>query len=218
MTRIPITDQIIKTLEDHRVRTGIGVNSLLYGKRREVPKGLNSSIIRGWVRGATKTARQEHFEYVLSLYSALPDNARVEVSDKDREELQTLKRRTAFVVKGTGLKPGTASAIVSGRIQKTRKNYLDWLLEAARSFPPETKKKVRQSAKVKPITVAQYEKLRFYRDHYGFLPGHIFKNAKQAPEGLRPHTISKWLDRTTKSTQPRYIKWVFRRCEDILKG
>ncbi len=81
---------MVERLLHHKNRTGVGAQKLLGGRRKELPLGLNSSMVQGWFVHRYQTVNPELFEYVIGLYEALPDNRMIEVSEKHREELQNL--------------------------------------------------------------------------------------------------------------------------------
>lgn len=71
--RIQITQDILKTLKNERERTGIASMALLWGTQKERPEGLSSTLINSWMEDRTKSARQDHIEYVLTKWKKLPD-------------------------------------------------------------------------------------------------------------------------------------------------
>lgn len=73
-------------------RTGIAASGLVKGKKLTMPVGLNSNIINGWLRGTIKSARKEHWDYVISLWHELPDNPYIEPSMEEFEEFSKLYR------------------------------------------------------------------------------------------------------------------------------
>jgi len=62
------TDQLQAQIE----RTGVDVVGLIEVAENK-PEGLTSVMIQGWVNRQTRTARKDHFEYVLELWNSLPD-------------------------------------------------------------------------------------------------------------------------------------------------
>lgn len=74
VNRLQITQELLETLRMHKARTGIGASALLRNTRQERPKGLTATLINSWLENRTKSARQNHLEYVLKRWESLPDS------------------------------------------------------------------------------------------------------------------------------------------------
>ncbi len=75
LSRVPVTAEVRARMEEHRVRTGIGVTAL--GRMvRNPPAGLTVSKVRSWLYGSTKSACRTHLEYVFAQWEALPTRPR----------------------------------------------------------------------------------------------------------------------------------------------
>lgn len=70
--RVSITPEIQALLLAERERTGVGPQALLRDTRAERPAGLSVETITAWLRGTHNTARQDHLDFVLTRWAALP--------------------------------------------------------------------------------------------------------------------------------------------------
>lgn len=69
---IGITEEMQAQLRAEMTRTGIGFADIL-GGTDDVPEGLNSRIIRGWLYGDVQTADESYWRFVMARYAALPE-------------------------------------------------------------------------------------------------------------------------------------------------
>lgn len=69
---IGITKEKQAQLRAEMARTGIGFTDIL-GGADDVPEGLNSRIVRGWLYGDVQTADESYWYFVIARYAALPD-------------------------------------------------------------------------------------------------------------------------------------------------
>ena len=219
MPRIPLTPDMIETLNAHRIRTGIGPHVLLRNKRKELPKGLNSSVVKSGLMGLAKTIREDHYNYILKLYEALPDDPYVKISQEQQEQLKVLKGQAATIARNSTIDSTMANWIVTGKIKMCRKSELEFLLKAAEKpiTTPTGPMKHHQSERT-PFTDEIWKELKRYRDEYGILPGKIFKNAEDIPEGLKPHNVSHWISRKPKSVNKDHLDWVLKACANVTKA
>ncbi len=129
-------DMIRRRLVSERRRTGVGAAELLDG-RPDAPDGLNASRIDGFCRGDRGRFRQDHAEYVLALWRALPSLELVRLTSEIRAILRAHAERTRTgahgVLSGASDKPaGLTIGVVQGWLGDTaqaRKDHLDYVLE-----------------------------------------------------------------------------------------
>jgi hypothetical protein len=67
--RVTIDKACRDKLKQEANQTDAGPSKLLRGKRGIAPEGLTSSMIHGWISGRIKTAKKEHFDWVLNAYA-----------------------------------------------------------------------------------------------------------------------------------------------------
>lgn len=72
--RVRITAEILSKLHTERQRTGVAAMALLWGTQDERPEGLNGTLINSWTEGRTKSAREDHLEYVFEKWRNLPNS------------------------------------------------------------------------------------------------------------------------------------------------
>lgn len=122
-------------------RTGIAASGLVKGKKDSMPAGLNSNIINGWLRGTIKTAKKEHWDYVIWLWHDLPDNPYIEPGREEFERFLLLyeasKGHFAKLFKSPEMPDGLtipiARRFASGKTKKIRRAYFEYLLEGMKS-------------------------------------------------------------------------------------
>lgn len=61
---------VIEELENLRIKTGVSPEILLQS-REDVPEGLSSSMVRGWLAGGIGKAKKHHVNYVRKLWTNL---------------------------------------------------------------------------------------------------------------------------------------------------
>ncbi|MCG8532135.1 MAG: hypothetical protein MI749_15935, partial [Desulfovibrionales bacterium] len=79
--RIDLSDDTIEQLKSHRDRSGVYPGELLR-KADNIPKGLNAGIIAGWLERRALSAKKEHVEFILDLWSKQVDREMSNVSPK----------------------------------------------------------------------------------------------------------------------------------------
>lgn len=232
---IEITGELRKTLLQHRERTGVGSSQLLRGKRREAPNKLTSSFIDNWMRGQSKSAKKEYWDYVLSLYEALPDDIWIPLKGRAKETLiERLDKASTslnrlFVGRKDFPKGFSPQKIVHWRsnnenninIRREWYEYVimvcDELIARQDNAPkPSPMPYFSKDPALKPIDPDDLKKLKKYHNLTGLLPGLIFKHYK-APQGLNSPTITRWLSGQTTAANPDDVKWVIKSCEKLLK-
>lgn len=204
-TRIPLTEEMIRTMKGHQERTGVGANKLLSGKRKDLPEGLNSALIRNYFQGNSKTIRKDHYEYVIREWETLPDNSYVEVTDEIKKHFQSIQDQIADILECPKMRLKAHRA--ANGIHKTVPKRIVNILMAIE--PPKYTRR--------PISDEERQKLQYYRSQFGLLPGKIFLVSNDVPEGLTPYTVSNWLDQDVKSAMGHYIDWVLKQCHDMVK-
>ncbi|MBO6548561.1 MAG: hypothetical protein JJ964_02950 [Rhizobiales bacterium] len=70
--RVQISPETRDLLCNHHKRTGIGSHAITT-IRGDCPYGLRSGVIQQWLNGTVKSANKTHFDYVIELWSSLPD-------------------------------------------------------------------------------------------------------------------------------------------------
>lgn len=117
-------------------RTGVGANAILKNRRHEMPSGLNSQLIREWVRGNIKTYKQEYMDYLLELYKHLPDNSWIELDEDLLAKLEWKKKFLKGQLRSLYQKlPPEHEVgypvllnILNGHVRKARKLNVEYLL------------------------------------------------------------------------------------------
>ncbi|WP_323809534.1 hypothetical protein [Sphingobium baderi] len=70
--RAPISSIFRQKLHTERKRTGISSAGLLK-EASDPPDSLTANVINSWLTGRAKTARKDHMDWVIAVYSAAPD-------------------------------------------------------------------------------------------------------------------------------------------------
>tara|TARA_R110002096_G_scaffold426829_1_gene637056 strand:- start:690 stop:1388 length:699 start_codon:yes stop_codon:yes gene_type:complete len=145
--RVEITPEILEKLRFYRNITNVGEGAILRGKRVEKPKGLNAAIVRLWLVGEIKTAKQEHLDYALELWKAryTANEIRVEITDAIVEKLRCHHKRTGVgairLLQGAQEKvPDKLTATIIQRLLSHRnkmgqQNHIDYVLREWERLP-----------------------------------------------------------------------------------
>ncbi|MFS2318901.1 hypothetical protein RMQ97_13270 [Maricaulis sp. D1M11] len=157
---VPMTPKLIKEIEDHLKRTGIAPRALIARIDPPLDK-LRSELVTRWVKGTTKTARQDHLDAVLNELRAAPDalprekrayigrdkfQRRLDFDDTLRIALETERERTGiqasemlkYFYRGKvpdGLNAGMISSWINASPRTVPADLYEWTLAAWRALP-----------------------------------------------------------------------------------
>jgi hypothetical protein len=155
--RIVITEEMRQTLIRERERTGATIR---FRVRRDpnLPSGLTPALISNWLNGRIRSARPDHWEFVMSWWRSLPDalpgHAPKRRSD-DRDgyapipettlaALRAERTRTGIgpvrlfgrmKVRPDGLNDSMIRAWLAGQTKSARPEHVAFVLEAWRALP-----------------------------------------------------------------------------------
>jgi hypothetical protein len=217
--RMPIGSTEIKILTDHIERTGCGPRKILRGTSDQIPEGLTSDYISRWKIGKLKSAKIEHWQWVISLYETYtPDENRI-----SRDSIiQSLK----FEIKRTGVPPLRffkmhKGSLPSGIVRHTIPNWLqpkvkmidkshfEWVI---REY-----KKLDGELFVSDLTNSKIETLEKLVNEAQLSPLQILRLApRPLPRGLTTKTISRWLTRKAKTVRQEHWDFIIKTLEDVL--
>lgn len=234
-TRIDITKGRIKELLRHRKRTGIGPVALLNisDGRTKAPDGLTPAMIHGWLSGIIKTANQEHFQYALSKWERLPTSSIEYAKGRSRHQIETMKgilhitddMRAALCdlrdetgigaqkllsgnkEKPRGLTPGMINNWLTGGVVTASQEHYEFVLNEW--------KNLKEGNLFAPLISDEvWQKLSYYKEH-GLLPGYIFRDTSDTPEGLSVSMVSAWASRSIARARKEHIDYVLTKCREL---
>lgn len=140
MSRVLITDAIREELNDLHQRTEVGPQRLLKGKA-DRPTGLSSTTIYHWMEGKTKTASQEHLDFVLKAWrktSPLSAFTGDDLKRLDQELKRTGYTQTSLLRRLSpvpdGLTPDILHRLCSKRLKKLPADHKAFLFEGLKSL------------------------------------------------------------------------------------
>jgi len=150
---IPITPEQVSALITERERTKVG-SAAFIAHFDDLPDGLTAPAIERWTNGASPTAPEGHFNYVLDRYRSLPtppahvraplQAGRILITDEMLELLESeLDRTGAPLTHLVRIRSPEAFKLTASRISNWRKrraikaNKAEWdyVLEALRNIP-----------------------------------------------------------------------------------
>lgn len=232
---IKITQEVRGKLKDERKRTGVGFSKLLRGNPL---KGVNSSLISGWVNGNIGTAKKQFVEQVFTLYAQLPtqkaDVLSEATSKKLRQKIQqtglSLERLLSLrddVPKGLQAK----SFYIGLRQQNTKtfnKDWGDYVLKVCNEYNSKRDKHERKKEQyLSQGALPVKRKHNYITNTSGFepIPKEALKTIRQrhdvikslldmifkqknTPKDLNQYIIHNWLQGNTKSAKPEHVQWV----------
>lgn len=223
---VPVTRDIVTALRKHHRRTGIAPLALLK-KQNDVPKGLSASEVTSWInsKGADRTARKSHLDYVLKCWSSAADKKirrrkkekRIVLTDDIIDELRAEILRTgiggAQLLRGRrtelplGLNRQTISNWTLGKVGTIRVDYLDYALKLWKSLPDESDVYIK-------ITDEMRENLKLKLKKTGLSPKRLFAHRNDLPEGLAWHNIRHFIKPSTKRLKRKYHEFFIRICDE----
>lgn len=208
--RIRITPDIIAVMRGHIERTGVWPATLLRGKRKELPEGLNSGHILGWMYGKTLTARKDYLDWVLEMWASLPDEADLyyRLTDEKRKKLKEK-------FKGVGLSPkrlfdGRQDApegfhwrrlhYILYQATKIGKDHYDYIMAVCESH---------QGVGYVEITQSIKEKIKSEIHRTGKSADTVLRLAgKKKPANITADKVRGWLKGNVRRAEKNVVDWL----------
>lgn len=235
----PIKDEELRLLQQYRQQHGLLPTKIFSAADTLPPTGLNQYMVSNWLSGRTKRVDPEHVKWVLKhcreLEASIKEQIRLEAINL-RKEIIAVSAKTALTAdaayehleKRKSQLSFTLSQLkrwMSGEVDlippEKIKPILDFYVAKQQSPSIKNKSNKRKDIRIgnhRSLTGIELEKLRYYRDKYGILPGKIFKIVEVPPPAdLSPYKISSWLNGGTKTADPELVHWVLKRCEEYEK-
>lgn len=221
MKRIKITDDLIEELKHLRETTGVGVMSLLRG-RRDIPAGLNSSIIQTWIRGTTATARSDQLDYVLHLWRSVTPIIQLDAATiaeinagLDRTGLTPRALVARIEPPVDGLRAETVARWINGYTRSARQDHIDAVVTRLCVEPDAKRHEKRPYLGVTGFkrrlvfTDEHRNALTTERERTGISQGEMLKYfyRGQSPDGLSGAKISAWINNSPKTVPADLYEW-----------
>ena len=215
--RVPVTEAMRAELRYLKNATGVGPCALMRQAPQPIPQGLRSHTIQRWIDGLVKTARIEHWQYVLDAWQSLP--RQIVITDDMRAQLQTLRASGGMGVTRLlrlapnpvppGLKASTVNRWLNGKAKTARADHWHYILDAWKNAPAAPSVERNPGPGRVPVTEAMRAELRYLKDATGVGPRALMRQAPQSiPRGLRSHTIQTWLDGLVKTARIEHWQYV----------
>lgn len=229
--RLVITDEMRVQLQALRTNSGLGATRLLRLAPNPIPSGLKPSTVNGWLSGAAKTVRTDHWQYILDVWQSLPQSIaagaipadtppvpvppppprpqRVPMTDDKRRKLREQRERTglgpsAFITAVGDRPKGLGQASIAGWLSGTAKTArADHLAFVLRKWA-ELPTRI-------AITQGMREALKAERDRTGVAPRDLLKGDADAPEKLSSHVIENWLSGIAATALEDHLDYVLRK-------
>ena len=220
---VPFTEAMQSELKREIRRSQTTPARLFRALKGEMPKGLQSHTVLQWSRTPPQNIREAHFNWVLSQYQMLPDKAgRIPLTPKMLAQLTAAAKRTGAsghtllqTTRGPvpdGLTPVVVNRWLSGKTANARTDHWEFVLEAYAHMPaaPKGRQHVKLAKRI-AISDEFVEMLQTWRLAC-LLPSYILRTP-DAPPGLKPPTISNWLNGTSATALPDHLGFVASHCE-----
>jgi hypothetical protein len=167
----------LKALLSEKDRTGIGARRLLH-EAHDLPDGLNASKINSWFNGGAKSARADHYDYVLGLWRACAPLSKI--TPELRAQLCAERDRTGVGVIALlrprrdipeGLNASRLSQWLNGRARNALASEIEYVLALWKALPddewveltPDLVARIqeaRRSSGVSPAVLARQSRLQ----------------------------------------------------------
>lgn len=211
---VPLSAEAVK-LQAERDRTGVGHNKLLEGKK--LPAGLSMDGAANILYGAYKSVRQDHYDFLMSEWSKLPDKdyKLLDYSNDMKAALLAQKERTRVGVVSLlsnadnipdGLSVGMANHLLRGDFQKIRDTHYKFLMSAYENLPDNEHEYIL-------LEGAALERLRRLKTTKFIGPSTLLKEHADAPDGLNHSLISGWFSGHSKTARRDHIEWLLEKWE-----
>ncbi len=212
--RIKLTQDIVDEIHQHRKRTQVGSIKLLKLFSDEAPKDLKHGVIDGLLNPNRKTVSQRHIDFILKSYRSLPDNNNViiELTSELVQEITHHRKRTGvgstklintFIDQAPkDLKYSNIECIAKYAQKTTKKNHVDFILNAYRSLPD-------NDEVIIELTPELVREIKYHQKRTGAGPIKLLKaSAYQVPRGLKPSIISNILSLPLKTARQNHIDFI----------
>ncbi|NHK29398.1 hypothetical protein FF098_015895 [Parvularcula flava] len=197
--RVRLTPAILKKIEDEKERTGIA-STLLLRYADNVPDGFSSSLLDYWMRGKIKSASQDHIDFVLAAYAAMPTEVtqdrptrretRITLTEAHRAKLKKMKEETGIgpmrlLRQREDVPAGLNSAIIqrwiSGGTETAKPEHLEYVLSTWQQASPDI-----------VLSETHIERLLSESARTGVGWTSLLAHMKDKPRQLRANTLSRW--------------------------
>ena len=195
--RITLTKAHVELLRSEIARTGTGPQAALRGMSGSKPEGLTAPMIVNWADGQTKTARRDHWDWVLALYGnhtagagMVPFTSKMQSALKaEIRRSQTPPAKLFRSLKGrvpTGLQAHTVLQWSYRPPQNVCEAHFTWVMSQYQALPDKPSR-IRLTADMLDRLVAEAKRTA--------ASGHsLLLYAEEAiPDGLTPVVINRWL-------------------------
>lgn len=135
---VKITPQMIDLLKAEVDRTGKGPAAIFAGRRKETPRVLTSTMVKGWISGTIKQLQLSHFFYVEDLYRKTEDlKDTQDKKDELRRSLEAQLKASAIspykLMKGVKNAPSGVNAqyiynVINGQQAKIDRERVEFLI------------------------------------------------------------------------------------------
>jgi len=212
---IEVTGKMMDELEAHIKRTSMSADSLI-NKSRDVPEGLTSGTVRGWIAKTTQSVKEDHWIWVMQRYSKL--GGKLTLGDESRQTLSDQFERTGVGSKvlldtaGTSIPKGLKKSVIDGWKYANNAHYdhWNWVMEEYKKLPNSLKSSVKISKSI------ERQKKRT-----GIGSVNLLKNASApCPKGLTHTMVNSWESQSTKHIKQDHWDWVmeeYKNLPDIVK-
>ncbi|MEO1190271.1 MAG: hypothetical protein AAFY02_00815 [Pseudomonadota bacterium] len=223
--RIPLTEEMHRTLSFHRDRTGIRPKALLT-HASDVPEGLTRGLIQRWLHAKrpVKTVRADYYEFVVDLWAGLPDapvakdsgDPTITLTDVMVRQLQQERERTGvsparLLVGATGRPSGLTASVIAGWLKPgpegiaVHAGHFDYVVHLWRSLRDDPDPRI-------PLTEPMRQRLRRERERSGVPAAQLSAIEPGFPIGLSAGMVRAWLHPkpATKTVRRSHYDFVLR--------
>ena len=232
--RVAIRQKDVDALNQAYARTGVSADALLRAAE-DPPDNLTGGMIAKWMTGLTKTAREDHLDFVLHLWRALPDahpgdvRARqcadaVRLDDALRRHLKARKRETGLGPQALlkwaeangepipdDLTVAKANNWLSGRARYARRHHLDWVHAIYNKAGRPVGERV-------TLTPEHRSALEAERARTGVSQAALLARAADVPEELSAPLISSWINGYAKTARADLYAYVLAQWRKLPDG
>jgi len=213
-----ITPELITKIKSQISRTGVSTEHILDG-RNDVPQGVTIAQIGAWLyQPQRKRINIEQFDYVWNLWTSLPDNPKVQITDDIIEQLRAHQSKTGFgpaaLLSGRrhetpeGLDSSKIQCWMRGTVKSAQKDHLDYVLNLWENFTPIEGSYVRSSPELHSVINEHIERTGI--GAYTILRGQV----PEKPKGINGRLVSNFLKNQGIRIRKDYLAYALKRWEE----
>lgn len=215
---VPLTREMITTIECEKKRTGISIDTLLSSPNNTPPNNLRKHNVSSWLYNGMKTVSKEEYNWVISTLKSLPNSKTFKLTHDDLAKLRYHIKRTGCgsrkILRGVlkeipdGLSSGHISAWNTGAVKSANIEHWKWVIHRYENYKPDPN--------IIDLTTERITALKSEATRTGTTASRLIKNTtKEIPEGMKALSVDNWLRGAQKQIVKSHYDFIMSEFESL---